>query len=313
MSGCTSCEGFGITVGLHCVLIICNKCCTERVPRSWNHPKHTSWSSCTLMRLSQMRFFFLVCHIDKVCEYRQRVSGGDTDARSTSSLLCAIHRNYVHVIHVDCNSILTWWVVTTDTKCVTKMYVATKMCGPTKMHVTQCVPRCVVLPRCMLLNVYRLKRGGMWSVAWNDDLKFKIHSLMFAIRSWHLKNSKSWRRGQDRGATMLVSGERRMRANNVTETQQKCNTQATYNEQQGNTTPTIWHTRDTHTAHTRQKRKTNPRQTRHKPNTNPTQTRHTPNTNPTQTQHRHQHATHTRQKRNTHPRQTQDKPNTNPP
>ena len=63
-------------------------------------------------------FLFLVCHIDKVCEYRQRVPGGDTDARSNSSILCAIHRNYVHVIHVDCNSMLTWWVVTTDTKLV---------------------------------------------------------------------------------------------------------------------------------------------------------------------------------------------------
>ena len=57
MSGCTSCKGFGITVALHCVLTICNKCCTDRVPRSWNHPNNISWSSCTLTVLSQMRFF----------------------------------------------------------------------------------------------------------------------------------------------------------------------------------------------------------------------------------------------------------------
>ena len=63
-------------------------------------------------------FLFMVCHLDKVCEYTQRVPGAGTDARSSSGILCAIHRNYVHVIHVDCNSMLTWWVVTTDTKLV---------------------------------------------------------------------------------------------------------------------------------------------------------------------------------------------------
>ena len=156
MSGCTSCEGFGITVGLHCVLIICNKCCTERVPRSWNHPKHTSWSSCTLMRLSQMRFFFWFAILT-------RYANTDNACLEAIQMLDRPRAYCVQYIEIMC-----MWYMWIVTRCwLDGWWQLIRSVLPRCML----LPRCVVLPRCMLLNVYQ----DVWSY---QDVRYSMCTKM---------------------------------------------------------------------------------------------------------------------------------------